>query len=499
MTLAEDPAVIEGPDWAPHDLLDVRGGLFPLSVETHFIATIAKLLPGTTTVTTLARYYSLHAFLATVAEDRGLAWDDAIDLLRRCEIVAAGATIVAPPKPGDEKPHGYDTIRPRMDADGHLDVAGLSARPGGYSDQRSGFLPAYIGSENDLGLIVGNRLIPGPRADRTVLAEAFDGLADLASKDRVEFGELEAVPHLSINSLAVAADGPWLARVLCGVDQPNANANDEVRNDTARLLARALLIDPVGSPLESFRRLVMYGPALAEDPIASQLPVAMAWRGCLFRHQSVGAWRILWHWTVDQIVGETEPNELVDRMAAALPDGTLTDFLAALPATVDAGSHPLPAEDDLRGQELAPPTLALGILALGAQRFDELTDRARDGFADSRPTVLSPLWMRNWLADRQHQAMRAVAADLVDVLLDRAKRVAFRKMRIRPDGTIWLPTRVHERNGLLYAVGRETARNVGIRLEQYARILTSLGVLEQSAGTTVVSDLGVELLEVAAP
>lgn len=499
MTLAEDPAVVEGPDWAPHDLLDVRGGLFPLSVETHFIATIAKLLPGTTTVTTLARYYSLHAYLATVAEDRGLDWDDAIDLLRRCEIVTAGATILAPPSPSDEHPHGYDTIRPRMDGDGHLDVAGLAARPGGYSDQRSGFLPAYIGSENDLGLIVGNRLVPGPRADRSVLTQAFEGLIELASKNRVQFDELEAAPHLSINALAASADGPWLASVLCGVDQPNANANDEVRNDTARLLARALLLDPADSPLDSFRRLVMYGPALAEDPIASQIPVAMAWRGCLFRHQSVGAWRILWHWTVDQIVGETEPNELMDRMAAALPDGTLTDFLASLPATVDASGHPLPAEDVLRGHELTAPTLALGILALGARRFDELTDRARDGFADGRPTVLSPLWMRNWLADRQQQPMSVVAADLVDVLLDRAKRVAFRKMRIRPDGTIWLPTRVHERNGLLYAVGRETARNVGIRLEQYARILTSLGVLKLSPGATVVTDVGVELLEVATP
>ena len=384
-----------------------------------------------------------------------------------------------------------------MDAAGHLDVAGLAARPGGYSDQRSGFLPAYIGSENDLGLIVGNRLVPGARADRAVLGLAFDGLAELAAKDRIEFAELEDARHLSINALTAAADGPWLARVLCGVDQPNANANDEVRNDTARLLGRALLLDP-GSPLDSFRRLVMYGSALAEDPVASQVPVAMAWRGCLFRHQSVGAWRILWHSTVDQIVGETESNELVDWMAAALPDGTLTDFLESLPATSDAGGHPLPAEEALRDQGLTPPTLALGILALGARRFDELTDRARDGFADGRPTVLSPLWVRNWLAGRQHQPMSAVAADLVDVLLDRAKRVALRKMRIRPDGTIWLPTRVHERNGLLYAVGRETARNVGIRLEQYARILTSLGVLEQSAGTTVVTDFGVDLLGVAA-
>lgn len=492
-----DGQVIEGPDWVPHDLLDVRGGLFPLSVETHFIATIAKLLPGTTTVTTLARYYSLHAFVATVVEDRELASPEALDLLRRCEIVVAGATIVAL-QADDERPHGYDAIRPRMDADGFLDVKALAARPGGYSDQRSGFLPAYIGSENDTGLLVGNTPIPGPRVDRTVLARAFNGLTDLAAKDRVELNELIDAAHLSINAAASAPDGPWLARILCGVGVPHPNANDQVRNDTARLLGRALLVNTSGSPLERFRQLVMYGPMLDRDPVASTIAAATAWRGCMFRHQSIGAWRVLWHWTVEQIVGETEPRELAERMATALPDGTLRSFLQQLPQTSDANGYPLPAEATLRSQDLNVPTLAFGTLALGAQRFDELTGRARNAFADGRPTVLSPVWLTSWLADRDGRSMNDVAADLVDALLDRAKRVAYRKMRIRADGTIWLPTRVHERNGLLYAVGRESPRNVGVRLEQYARLLTSLGVLDRNDGQVQLSDAGTELLQVNA-
>ncbi|MCW2750500.1 MAG: hypothetical protein JWR83_1610 [Aeromicrobium sp.] len=486
---------LDGPGWVAHDLLDVRGGLFPLSVETHFIATVAKLLPGTTTVTTLARYYSLHAFVATVAQELGLDWQASVDLLRRCEIVVAGATILAL-EADDERPHGHDTIRPRMDADGYLDVAGLAARPGGYSDQRSGFLPAYIGSENDTGLVAGNTLSPGPRADRQVLHAAFEGLLDLARRDRVELGELAAVPHLSVNALDSSPDGPWLARVLCGVDLPEANANDQVRNDTARLLGRALALHPSSSPLSSFRRLVMYGPALADDPIASAIPVGAAWRGCLFRHLSVGAWRILWHWTVGQIHGATEPREIAENMAAALPDATLGSFLRALPATKDGLGHPLPAEDMLREQDLPAPEYALSVLALGAYRTDELTGRASDAFADLRPTVLSPPWMKTWLTERHEQHLSVVAEDLVDVLLDRAKRVAFRKMRIRRDGTIWLPTRVHDRNGLLYAVGSESPRNVGVRLEQYARILRSLGVLAQLDGKTVLSAEGATLLKV---
>jgi hypothetical protein len=498
MAIESEVLPVEGPDWAPHDLLDVRGGLFPLSVETHFIATIAKLLPGTTTVTTLARYYSLHAYVATVAEDRHLDQEDATQLLRRCEVVVAGATIMVL-QPGEERPHAYDAIQPRMDADGYLDVAGLAARPGGYSDQRKGFLPAYIGSENDTGLLTGNALVPGPRADREVLRAAFQGLVDLAEKDRAEFEELIAASHLSINALSSSPDGPWLSRVLCGVDVAGATPNDQVRNDTARLLGRALVLDPAEAPLESFQRLVMYGPALSVDPVASRIPVAAAWRGCLFRHQSVGAWRILWHWTVEQIVGETDPRELVRHTEDALPRGTLAQFLSDLPPTTDAAGHPAPAEDRLRQQGLPAPTLALGILALGARRSDEFTGRARDGFADSRPTVLSPLWMKNWLAERRDRDMTVVAADLVEALLDRAKRVAFRKMRIRPDGTVWLPTRVHERNGLLYAVGRESPRNVGVRLEQYARILRSLGVLERADEETILSSAGTDLLEVKAP
>ena len=49
--MTETP-VPEGPGWVAHGLLDVRGGLSPSRLS-HFIATIGKLLPGATTVTTL--------------------------------------------------------------------------------------------------------------------------------------------------------------------------------------------------------------------------------------------------------------------------------------------------------------------------------------------------------------------------------------------------------------------------------------------------------------
>jgi hypothetical protein len=165
-----------------------------------------------------------------------------------------------------------------------------------------------------------------------------------------------------------------------------------------------------------------------------------------------------------------------------------------LPATTDPAGNPLAAEDAVRDSDLSVPAKALAVLALGARRLDELTGRARDGFSERQSTGLSPVWVQSWLDERRHKPMADAAADLIDALLHRSQFVAFRKMRVKADGTIWLPTRVHERNGLLYRVGSETARNVGVRLEQYARILTSLGVLTRVDGQTVVSDSGTDLL-----
>lgn len=56
----------------------------------------ARLVPGATTVTTGARYYSLHGYVAHEAEHRGLDAAAALELLRRCEVVVAAASETHP-------------------------------------------------------------------------------------------------------------------------------------------------------------------------------------------------------------------------------------------------------------------------------------------------------------------------------------------------------------------------------------------------------------------
>lgn len=71
----------DGPGWAPHSL-DVQGGRFPLSVEAHLMNMTAQLVPGATTVTTSARYFTLHGAVAVEAERRSLALPERLALLR---------------------------------------------------------------------------------------------------------------------------------------------------------------------------------------------------------------------------------------------------------------------------------------------------------------------------------------------------------------------------------------------------------------------------------
>ena len=69
----------EGPQWSAPGL-DIRSGRYPLSVERHVMRMADLLVPGVTTVTPHARYYALHALIATEAADRGLS----IPRLRTC-------------------------------------------------------------------------------------------------------------------------------------------------------------------------------------------------------------------------------------------------------------------------------------------------------------------------------------------------------------------------------------------------------------------------------
>lgn len=483
---------VEGPAWADHQLV-VRPGRFPLSVESHLMNMTAGLVPGATTVTTSARYLALHGLVAAEAEERELPPDRALALLRRCEVLMAAASLVHH-DPDAGTVHGLDVVKPHLDANGGVDIGELAAERTGYSSARAGFLGPYVGSELVLQILASTSLQPGPRLDRAALQLGFEGLFDLAHQVFVSTAELAGAAGLAIGAAKASTDGEWLARLLCSVGMAE-HASDRTRRGTARLLCRALHLSQ-GEPVTSaFKSFVAFGP-LDKDEVTASTPEAAPWRGTIFRHESVGAWRRMWAWLVEQITGLTSPDELAAALDAELGQGTLRSLVAGLPATAEADGSPATAERQVRDRRLSVPLEALSLLCLGAQRVDELAGDARSAFlgAQGRPVVLGPLWFKGWVSDRLDLRLADVAAELVQVLLDRARRIALRKVRLLPSGGMWLPTRVHDHDGMLYRIGNEGRDNVGLRLDQLAALLGGVDVLARVDGGWAVTARGDEYL-----
>ena len=84
--------MVQGPAWSRPGL-DVVSARYPLRVETHVLRLVARLLPGVITTTPHARVYALHGLVWSEAARRGLDFDAACDLLRRCEVVVAGVSL----------------------------------------------------------------------------------------------------------------------------------------------------------------------------------------------------------------------------------------------------------------------------------------------------------------------------------------------------------------------------------------------------------------------
>jgi hypothetical protein len=482
----------DGPGWAPHSL-DVQGGRFPLSVEAHLLNMTASLVPGATTVTTSARYYTLHGAVALEAERRQLEVEDRLELLRRCEVLMAAASIVHPSATAGTV-HGNDVLI-RRSAGTRFDIDQLSIPKDGYSDARTGFLGPYIGSELTLGILDDGTMAPGKRLTGASLGNGFDGLFDLAGQPSVTADQLADAAGLSIGALRVSDDGHWLARQLCAVDLPDMDVADRTRAGTVRLLERAAALAPSSNIVESFRQVVACGPSARTDPVIAVIPEAEPWRGTLFRHDSVGAWRELWAWLVDAIDGPTRRSELIERLADELPGTTLGGFERELPATQDTQGDPIDAESLIRHQQRTVPSKSLALIMLGAIRASELTGPSRAALVGNaqKVAVLSPIWVGDWVDNRRHMHLRDVAGELTEVLLDRAMRIAMSKMRLR-NGRMWLPSVVGERGEFLYRVGREGRGNVGLRLDQLAGLLRGVGVFDSSSAGWTLGPRGVELL-----
>jgi hypothetical protein len=209
--------------------------------------------------------------------------------------------------------------------------------------------------------------------------------------------------------------------------------------------------------------------------VAPGLDEALAWRGVVLRNYSVGAWRRLWAWLVNQVDGFVPAKQVADAFADNLPDITVAELVAALPATTDSAGDPSRAEDELRGRGSPLPEAELGVLALGARRAGELDGPTGQAFR-GRPVELAPEWVSRQLEANLAVHVRDFGRDLVGHLIVRARRIAMSKMVRRPDGTIWLPTRLHEKGDLLWRTSREGSGDVGLRIAQLGTVLAGAGV-----------------------
>lgn len=485
---------VSGPAWSPSGL-QVVAGRFPLAVEQHMLRMVALLVPGVTTVTNHGRYYALHGLAAVEAKERELDPVAALDLLRRMEVVMAGVSLLHQPDPAHgerwPRPHGADVIAPQLRDAGALDLTELSRPGAGYVKANIGYWAPYVGSEYLLGITAsGSALAPGERSDPAALRAGLGDLVALAREPIVDADTLRSASHLCLCAGRRAPDGAWLRRLLCDAadEGPEAKA-DRTRRTTARLLARC--VGPGSATFaEAFVSKLGFGAFLKADPVAASAEEAEAWRGTILRQYSVGAWRRLWAWLVDQVIETVSLEELADALADALPDQTVADFVAGLPATTDLAGDPARAEEQLRGAGNGGPATELGVLALGAQRARELDGRVGTAFRGS-PVELAPEWTARRFEASSAKGLRDFGRELVADLVTRARRIAMAKMVRRPDGSIWLPTRLHEKGGLLWRTSREGASDVGLRVTQLGTVLAGAGVFswnEAAGGWTLTDD-----------
>ncbi|MGY1846977.1 hypothetical protein [Blastococcus sp. SYSU DS1021] len=475
--------LLDGPSWSRPGL-DVAAGRYPLSVERHVMRMVDHLVPGVTAVTPHGRYYALHGLIAAEAEKRDLTVPAAQDLLRRAEVTLATVSF-AHHSQADigwlPRAHGVDALARRLQT-GTVELDDASRHGGnGYVQSVWGFWGPYAGSETTLGILTpGPRPAPGPRLDVAAVQEGLGDILQLAAQDSLHVADLTAVAErLCVCRGGDQPDGRWLARLMCadGANrEPDSRA--EARRQTVRLLARIVSTHEVTSFTRDVGEVLAFGRFLTDDPVTSGVDTAAVWRGVVLRNYAVGAWRRLWSWLVSQVDGFMAAEDLAERFVAELPPGTVQAFLDSLPATRDGDGFPIPAEAALRTSGDPLPLAELRVLAASARRVDELEGRVRDAFLGQRGIELGPEWVSRRLDEAKPQQLADFARRLTFDLLARSQRVALSKARRRSDGSLWLPTRLHERGGFLFRTSQEGRGDVGLRLDQLGSVLASAGVLQ---------------------
>ena len=132
---------------------------------------------------------------------------------------------------------------------------------------------------------------------------------------------------------------------------------------------------------------------------------------------------------------------------------------------------------------------------LGTLRLADLEGRALEAFAgDRRNDDLGPRWFQEHIQRSQNQPLRHFAAELAERLVSRARSVALSKMALRSDGKVWYPSRIREREGLIFRQSSEGSGDVSLRIDSLSELLAGMGVLDHEDGRWLPSGEGERIL-----
>jgi len=370
----------------------------------------------------------------------------------------------------------------------HGDVLDVAAAAGGYS--RGGFAGTYLGPERAIGLLQGAAGHVGPRADLDPLRAGLEAAIELAHRDSISRAELAGATHLCPCQAAASPDGAWMRSVL--FEQVTPGSEDDLnRQITALMLLESLSGSTHGDPELAFRLAHGFGAPI--EGVSAEATARRAWRAAVLRNYSVSAWRHLWAWLSEQLVAdELSVDDLADRLADAVGSESVAEFVGDVPPRTD-GVDLLALEEQLRGTDETVPRRSLRLLVVGAMRIDDLDVDTRDAFLglpSERLQDLGPQWLRHQLDQNADRALAAMARDLVATMLARSRRVAASKMRLNASLQPYVPTRLHERDGLYSMRTAESDAEVSLRSWTLAQVLAALGAIDRPDGKYALSPLG---------
>lgn len=485
-----------GPAWA-----DTSGRaqtvLNPLRVQNHVTRMAATFVPGVIATTTLARYYGLHPWLATVANERDLGPDRFVELVRRVEVALAWASGHHAEHLAElPVAHGYDELQ-RFTAGDVLDVDAAS-QPGAYMQNKRGFFGSTYGnSEIELGLLTPDWK-PGPRFDahaRSAIGEAVAGLVELAERPSLTVADAQAaaVGGLCVCMARNGAEGVWLRDLVWGHLGGDRWASlDDARRETATVLARVIAdaTEPVSDPVDAMRTALVYSGPLNGISAAAGNDIAAAWRGLFLRHLAVTAWRQLWTSVVKECAGTTAA-EVGAAVAENFDDVTVGEFCADL--VTAEGDLLLPAEADA-WERYPRPVSSVAVLAAVSRRVAQLDGVALDVLCGSDDDEFGPSWVAAQLQAGADYRLPAWVAQLAVRLLERSQRIALEKFRLDDEGRGVVPAQVRERDGRWHQVARTGDSPLNLRLVPLADVLAGCGVFDYADEVWTVSETGRELL-----